>query len=109
MIFWLYPPTPATVLPNPDTEVCTAVVYIGVTHTDEASLALGVAKHFVHGALIKRVDSLTGQLVSICRVHWTTPFGLNQDVREEEEHPEFGLRAFRGHHFQPTFTSIPAT
>lgn len=79
------------------------------THTDEASLALGVAKHFVHGALVERVDTLTGQLVSICWVHWTTPFGLNQDVREEEEHLGLGLRAFRGHCFQPTFTNIPAT
>lgn len=79
------------------------------THTDETTLTLGVAEHFVHGALLKRVDSLTDQLVSICRVHWTTPLGLNQDVREEEKHLGFGLCAFRGHSFQPTFPDIPAT
>lgn len=70
---------------------------------------MGVAKHFVHGALLKRVDTLTCQLVSICRVHRTTPLCLNQDVGEEEKHLGFGLRAFRGHRFQPTFTDIPAT
>lgn len=57
------------------------------TYTEEPSLALRVAEHFIHYALVKRVDSLARQFVRVQRVQWMAGLCCNQDIRKKEEHP----------------------
>lgn len=77
------------------------------TYTNKAPLAFGVAKHFIRSTLLQRVDSLAGKLSPVGWVYGTELFGLKQDIREQEEHFGFGLRAFRGHYLQPAFPNVP--
>lgn len=59
----------------------------GKTYTEEPSLALRVAEHFIHGALVEWVDSLAGQFVRVQQVQWVAGLRCNEDIREQEEHP----------------------
>lgn len=77
------------------------------TYTNKPPLAFSMAKDFIHSALLQRVDSLAGKLAPVGWVYGTAPFGLEQDIREQEEHFGFGLRAFRGHYLQPAFPNVP--
>lgn len=77
------------------------------THTDKAPLALGVAKHLVHGALLEGEAALALKLV--WGMQGAAGLGQQQDVGKQEEHLGFGLHAFRGHSSQPALADIPST
>lgn len=70
----------------------------GQTHAEKASLALGVAKHLLHGAVQQGVGALAHKAVSAAGQQRAAAFGLQQHVREQEEHLGLGTRAFRGDH-----------
>lgn len=80
----------------------------GKTYTEEPSLAPCVAKHFVHWALVERVDGLAGQFVGVQQVQWVAGLRCNEDIREQEEHPALQFFSLGRHHQKPAFPDIPA-
>lgn len=78
------------------------------TYTEEPSLALRVAEHFIHYALVKRVDSLACQFVRVQRVQWVAGLCCNKDIRKKEEHPALQFFSLWRHHQKPAFPDIPA-
>lgn len=90
--------TPLALLPGID----------GKTYTEEPPLAPGVAKHFIHWALVEWVDSLAGQFVGVQQVQWVAGLCCNEDIREQEEHPVLQFFSLWRHHQKPAFTDIPA-
>lgn len=79
----------------------------GKTYTEEPSLALRVAEHFIHYALVKRVDSLACQFVWAQRVQWVAGLCCNKDIRKKEEHPALQFFSLWRHHQKPAFPNIP--
>lgn len=65
-----------------------------LTHANEASLALGVTKHLLHGAVQQGVGTLGHKRASTGGQQRAAALGLQQQVREEEEHLWLGAGAF---------------
>ena len=77
------------------------------THAEQAPLAPGVAEHLLHGAVLQRVGVLAGELVSVGGMQRAAALGLQQHVREQEEHLGLSVRTFRRNHLQPTLADVP--
>lgn len=50
---------------------------------------------------------LSGELVSIGGRQWAAALGLQQHVREQEEHLGLSVCTFRRNHLQPALTDVP--
>lgn len=70
----------------------------GFTHAEKASLALGVPKHLLHGAVQQGVGTLANEAVSAGGQQRAAALGLQQHVREQEEHLWLGTGAFSRDH-----------
>lgn len=81
--------------------------WLADTHTEQASFALGVPKHLLHSAILQRVDVLAGEFVPIGGMQWAAALGLQQHVREQEEHLGLCLCTFRRNHIQPALADVP--
>lgn len=80
----------------------------GLTHAEKASLAPGVTKHLVHGAVQQGVGTLANKPGSTTGEQSAAAFGLQQHVREQEEHLWLSARAFRRNHIQPALADVPS-
>lgn len=69
------------------------------THAEKASPAPGVAKHLLHTTVLQGVGMLANKLVSIGGMQWAAALGLQQHVREQEEHLGLSVCTFRRNHF----------
>lgn len=79
------------------------------THAEQSSLAARVAEHLLHGAVLQRKGLLNLKLVPVSGVQRAAARGLQQDVREQEEHLRFSLLSFSGHHLQAALADVPPT
>lgn len=70
-------------------------------------MALGVPKYLLHSAILQGVAVLASELVSIGGMQWAAALGLQQHVREQEEHLGLSLCTFRKNHVQPALTDVP--
>lgn len=79
----------------------------GGTYTDEAALALGVAEHLAHRAVLQGVNTLAGKLVSVGGVQRRAGCGQQEHIGEQEEHLGLDLSTLGGHGPQPAFADVP--
>lgn len=50
---------------------------------------------------------LPGELVSVGGMQWAAALGLQQHVREQEEHLGLNVCAFRRNHLKPALPDVP--
>lgn len=70
-------------------------------------MAPSVAEHFLQGAVLQGIGVLACELVSMGGMQWAAALGLQQHVREQEEHLGFSFCTFRRNHLQPALTDVP--
>lgn len=77
------------------------------THTEQASLAFCVAKHLLGCAVLQWVGMLANELLPIGGMQHAAPLGLQQHVREQEEHLLLSFCTFWRNHLQPALPDVP--